>query len=191
MGFGFLFLTALALAMDAFAVSICNGMQMYPVRRKDVLRFGIFFGGFQGLMTTLGFLIGQTFRSFIGKFDHWVAFALLGLIGGHMIWEAWRSRKEEEACANTNTVSNKVMTLLAIATSIDALAVGISFSVIYVNLFLAVTLITVVTFLLSGIGVLLGKQLGKLFEQWAQIVGGVVLIGIGIKILVEHLVEGI
>lgn len=181
-------LTAIGLAMDASAVSICNGMQIDHLRLRHMLRFGTFFGFFQGLMTLLGFLIGSSFRRYIQAFDHWLAFGLLVLIGGKMIADFARG----DACPadekKNGLNSYKTMFVLALATSIDALAVGISFSVIRVNLWLAVGIIAGVSFVCSFVSVWLGKRLGAVLGKWAELVGGIILTGIGIKILVEHLI---
>lgn len=201
MNFLMILVTAIGLAMDAFAVSICNGLQLKKVRIRHLLQFGCFFGGFQGLMTTLGFLIGNAFREKIRAADHWIAFGLLTIIGGKMLWDAYKEFKNDPDDEPSDTESVppvvndviplRVMLLLALATSIDAMAVGISFSVIHVNLLLAVVTISVVSFVLSALGVRLGHLLGKLFERWTQVLGGIVLIGIGTKILIEHLVNKI
>lgn len=195
MSFATIFLTAVGLAMDAFAVSICNGMQIGRAGWRHMMRFGLFFGIFQSLMTTAGFLIGSVFRAVIQAWDHWIALALLAGIGGKMLWDTFRHRDEADcACggpmrAQTERLPFRVMLMLAVATSVDALAVGISFSVIRMDLPAAVATIGAVALALSAVGVRIGQRLGLIFERWAERIGGILLIGIGIKIFVEHLVR--
>lgn len=181
-----IFLIGLGLAMDAFAVSLTLGMN---TTKKDklgmALKASIFFGGFQGLMPFIGWAIGISFADSIEKIDHWVAFILLALIGGKMIFEA--IKEEDTAKKQEKGYSNKRFLILAIATSIDALAVGISFAFLNVNIVSAIIIIAIITFILCMIGVYLGKALGKLFGAKAEIIGGAILIIIGIKILIEHL----
>lgn len=184
MGFAGLFLIALGLSMDAFAVSICKGLSTRKLNFKHYLVIGLWFGGFQALMPSVGYLLGSFFEKYITSIDHWVAFVLLSLIGGNMLIEAF-SKNDEKADAS---FSFRTMLPLAIATSIDALAVGITFALLPdVNIFAAVSLIGITTFVLSAVGLVVGNAFGLRFKKKAEIAGGVILILIGVKILLEHL----
>ena len=186
MGFGELFLLAIGLSMDAFAVSVCKGLSVKKAGLKESTVCGGWFGGFQGLMPLIGYFLGTLFAGAIEAFDHWVAFGLLGIIGINMLKEAF-----EKGCdcnENNADFSVKTMFVMAVATSIDALAVGISLAMAgNVNIVVAVVLIGVTTFLLSGLGVKIGNIFGNRFEKKAQIAGGVILILLGVKILLEHM----
>jgi putative Mn2+ efflux pump MntP len=184
MGFGELMLLAVGVSMDAFAVSICKGLAMKKATLKAGLTCGIWFGGFQALMPVIGFFLGMLFAEAIQAIDHWVAFVLLGIIGISMLREAF-SQEEESHDAD---LSVKTMFVMAVATSIDALAVGISLAMAGdVNIFTAVALIGVITFFMSWVGVQIGNVFGSRFEKKAQLAGGVILILLGTKILLEHL----
>ena len=186
MGFGELFLLAVGLSMDAFAVSICKGLAMRKATLKGELTCGIWFGGFQALMPLIGFFLGALFAEAIQAFDHWVAFGLLALIGVNMLREAF-GEEECENCGDAD-MSVKTMFIMAVATSIDALAVGISLAMAGdVNIFTAVILIGLTTCVLSAIGVKVGNVFGSRYEKKAEAAGGIILILLGIKILLEHL----
>ncbi len=187
MGFGELLLLALGLSMDAFAVSICKGLAMKKADVKACCTCGVWFGGFQGLMPLIGFFLGTLFYRAIEAVDHWIAFGLLGIIGINLLKEAFS--REEADCSDCNgDLSVKTMFVMAVATSIDALAVGISLAMVgNVNIFAAVALIGVFTFWMSAAGVKIGNIFGSRFEKKAQIAGGVILILLGLKILLEHL----
>ena len=178
-----LFVIAVGLSMDAFAVSVCKGLSAGRVRLGHALTAGIWFGGFQALMPFLGWLLGSRFQSFISSVDHWIAFLLLGLIGLNMVRES-RSQEEEEVGAS---FAPKAMLPLAVATSIDALTVGITFAFLRVDILWAITLIGVTTFVLSAIGVKAGGIVGERGKSRAELAGGLVLILMGCKILVKHL----
>ena len=178
-----LFVIAVGLSMDTFAVSVCKGLSAGRVRLGHALTAGIWFGGFQALMPFLGWLLGSRFQSFISSVYHWIAFLLLGLIGLNMVRES-RSQEEEEVGAS---FAPKAMLPLAVATSIDALTVGITFAFLQVDILWAVTLIGVTTFVLSAIGVKAGGIVGERGKSRAELAGGIVLILMGCKILVEHL----
>ena len=184
MGIGELLLLAVGLSMDAFAVSICKGLSVKKAGLKQMATCGIWFGGFQALMPLIGFFLGALFYDAISSFDHWVAFGLLALIGINMLREAL-SKDEEEA---NDDMSIKTMFVMAVATSIDALAVGISLAMAgNVNIWAAIACIGVITFLMSGLGVKIGNVFGAKFEKKAEAAGGVILILLGLKILLEHL----
>lgn len=186
MGVGELFLLAIGLSMDAFAVSVCKGLSVKKAGVKESAICGGWFGGFQALMPLAGYLLGAMFADAIKAFDHWVAFGLLAIIGVNMLKEAFE--KGCECCENNADFSVKTMAVMAVATSIDALAVGISLAMAGdVNIWAAVALIGVTTFLLSGIGVKIGNLFGNRFEKKAQLAGGIILILLGIKILLEHM----
>ena len=187
MGFFELFILAVGLSMDAFAVSICKGLSLKDADLPSMSKCGLWFGGFQALMPLIGFTLGSLFAEAIKSVDHWVAFALLSLIGANMLKEAFSS--ECDCCSEKNAdFSVKTMFTMAVATSIDAMAVGISLAMAGgVNIFLAIALIGVVTCVLSGAGVKIGSVFGGRFEKKAQIAGGVILILLGTKILIEHL----
>ena len=178
-----LFIIAVGLSMDALAVAICKGLSMAKMSWRKGIIVGLWFGGFQALMPLIGYLLGAQFESKITAFDHWIAFILLGLIGGNMIRE-WVSGDEEKT---DDSVSIKSMLPLAIATSIDALAVGVTFAFLSVDIAPAVTFIGVITFVLSAIGVRIGAAAGARFKSGAELFGGLVLIVMGTKILLEHL----
>lgn len=178
-----IFLLAFALSMDAFAVSVCKGLATSKLKFKQMCIVGAWFGGFQALMPSLGYLLGSTFEKYITRFDHWIAFILLALLGANMIREAL-SGEEEKVDAS---YSFKPMLLMAIATSIDALAAGITLSTLQVNILLSAGLIGCTTFVISAVGVRVGNVFGSRFKRPAEIVGGVILILLGIKILLEHL----
>lgn len=178
-----LFLIAIGLSMDAFAVSVCKGLAMEKAPLKKAALAGIWFGSFQALMPLFGYLLGSRFEKYITSIDHWIAFILLALIGGNMIKEAF-SKSEEET---SSTMYFKEMFLLAVATSIDALAVGITFAFLRVNILSAVGLIGITTFILSIVGVKVGNLFGSHYKSRAELAGGVLLILMGIKILLEHL----
>ena len=180
-----LFFIAVGLAMDAFSVAVTDGITLRRVRIRDALLVGVFFGGFQFVMPCIGWLLGSTFSSYIQQCDHWIAFVLLAFIGGKMIYEALKPG--EDTGAVRNPLDLKVLTLLAIATSIDALAVGVTFATMHVSLLSAACVIGVVAFVFSAVGLFIGNKFGNLFGNQAEIIGGVVLIGIGLKILIEHL----
>ena len=187
MGIGELFLLGVGLSMDAFAVSICKGLGVRQARLKEMATCGVWFGGFQALMPLIGFFLGALFYDAISAFDHWVAFGLLALIGINMLREAF-SKEEECAECNGGDFSVKTMFVMAIATSIDALAVGISLAMAgNVNIWIAITFIGVITFLMSGLGVKIGNVFGAKFEKKAQMAGGIILVLLGTKILLEHL----
>ena len=169
--------------MDAFAVSICKGISMKKMNWKKAVIIGIYFGGFQALMPVIGYFLGTAFESIITNIDHWVAFILLGIIGGNMIKESFGN--ESENC--NDDVGFKTMIILAIATSIDALAVGITFAFLKVNLVAAISMIGVITFALSVVGTKIGNRFGDKYESKAELVGGIILVLLGIKILLEHL----
>lgn len=183
MGLIELFLIAVGLSMDAFAVSVCKGLAMPKCTFKKVAIVGLWFGGFQALMPAIGYILGAQFQEAIASIDHWIAFVLLALIGGNMIHEAL-DNDEEEADASLDV---KTMFLLAVATSIDALAIGITFAFLKVNIIPAVCFIGIVTFIISFAGVKIGKVFGARYKNKAEIVGGVILILLGLKILLEHL----
>ena len=186
MGFAELFLLAVGLSMDAFAVSICKGLAVKKATLKEGAICGVWFGGFQALMPLIGFFLGTLFAEAIEAFDHWVAFVLLAIIGINMLKEAFCKCSECED--HTDDFAFKTMLVMAIATSIDALAVGISLAMAgNVNIFTAVLLIGVTTFILSAIGVKIGNVFGSKYEKKAQFCGGVILILLGAKILLEHL----
>ena len=182
MGFTELLMIAVGLSMDAFAVSICKGLSLRRLRVRHALLAGLYFGGFQALMPLLGWALGVRFRVFIERVDHWIAFFLLLVIGLSMIREAL-GRAEEQ----NDDFSVKTMLLLAVATSIDALAVGVTFAFLQVHILPAVGLIGVTTFLLSALGIYVGKVFGARFRAGAELAGGLILILIGTKILLEHL----
>lgn len=186
MGFIELFLLAIGLSMDAFAVSVCKGLSVKKAGLKESAICGGWFGGFQGLMPLIGFFLGTLFAGVIEAFDHWVAFGLLAIIGINMLKEAF---SKCDCCEEHNAdLSVKGMFVMAVATSIDALAVGISLAMAgNVNIWIAMLLIGVVTFLMCALGVKIGNIFGGRFERKAQIAGGVILILLGIKILLEHL----
>ncbi len=186
MSFSELFLIAIGLSMDAFAVSISNGMAICNLRLKDALKFGFFFGLFQAFMPLIGFLAGHLFSSYIINLDHWVAFILLAYIGGKMILDVIRG-EDKEVCGSTQI---RVLLVLAIATSIDALAAGVTFAFLptmCMNIWGCVGVIGVTTFLLSTFGALIGKRAGDALGSRAQVVGGIILVAMGCKILIEHL----
>ena len=188
MGFGELLLLALGVSMDAFAVSICKGLAMKRATLKAGLTCGLWFGGFQALMPLIGFFLGALFADAIQAVDHWVAFLLLGIIGINMLKEAFE--KEECGCCEGHDadLSVKTMFVMAVATSIDALAVGISLAMAgNVNIFTAVLLIGAFTCAMSTVGVKVGNVFGSRFEKKAQLAGGLILILLGTKILLEHL----
>lgn len=178
-----LFTLAVGLSMDAFAVAICKGLALRKFSLKNAAIIGLWFGGFQGLMPLIGYILGVQFKSRITAIDHWIAFFLLGFIGVNMIKEAM-SKEEEPADAS---LSAKNMLLLAIATSIDALAVGVTFAFLSVQIIPAVSFIGVTTFLLSMVGVKVGSVFGTRYKSKAEFAGGIILILLGIKILIEHL----
>ena len=178
-----LLLLSIGLAMDAFAVSVCKGISMKKINCKKSCIIGLWFGGFQALMPTIGYFLGSAFESLVTNIDHWIAFILLGIIGGNMIKEAL-SKDEESQSDKTDF---KTMLVLAIATSIDALAVGITFAFLKVNLLLAISMIGIITFVISIIGTKVGNKFGSKYEKKAELAGGIILILIGIKILLEHL----
>ena len=188
MGFVELFLIGVGLSMDAFAVSICKGLGMKRLNKGQALVIGLFFGGFQALMPFIGWALGTQLADFITPIDHWIAFILLALIGGKMLFDAFRGDDEGEAGEPKDTrLDLKELLMLAIATSIDALAVGITFAFLGVNIVLAIAVIGVTTFALSVVGVAVGHAFGARYEKGATIAGGIVLILIGCKILLEHL----
>lgn len=187
MGFTELFLLAVGLSMDAFAVSICKGLAMKRATLKGAATCGVWFGGFQAIMPLIGFFLGSMFAGTIEAFDHWVAFGLLAIIGINMLREAFGG-EEEASVGNDADLSAKTMLILAVATSIDALAVGISLAMAGdVNIYTAITLIGLTTCVLSAIGVKVGNVFGSRYEKKAEAVGGVILVLLGVKILLEHL----
>ena len=181
-----LIVIAVGLSMDAFAVSICKGLSVRRLRSRHNIICGLYFGGFQALMPVLGWLLGRQFEALIKNVDHWIAFVLLALIGANMIREAVKNEEE-----NLNdSFSPKTMLPLAVATSIDALAVGVTFAFLDVMIVPAVSIIGVTTFIFSAAGVKIGNVFGAKYKSKAELVGGIVLVAMGIKILIEHLFFG-
>ena len=183
MGFPELFILAVGLSMDAFAVSVCKGLSIRALMPRHAVIVGLWFGAFQALMPLIGWLLGASFADRIAAIDHWIAFVLLALIGGGMIKEALS--RDEEDC--DPSLAPPAMLLLAVATSIDALAVGVTFAFLRVDILPAVALIGACTFLISAAGVKVGNVFGARYKSRAELFGGVVLVLIGLKILLEHL----
>ena len=187
MSFQEIFLIGVGLSMDAFAVALCKGLNMKKVNYVHTVIIALFFGGFQAVMPLLGWFLGKNFESYIKSVDHWIAFALLAYIGGKMAYEAIKGDDEDETGAQGDKLDLKELTIMAIATSIDALAVGITFAFLQVDVAPAVSLIGVTTFVISLAGVAIGHAFGSRYERPATVVGGIVLICIGLKILLEGL----
>lgn len=188
MGFAELLLLAVGLSMDAFAVSVCKGLSVKRMRLRYMLSTGLWFGGFQALMPLLGYLMGTTFERYIVAVDHWVVFALLTLIGANMIREALAPGEDCESESGDDGFGWKPMLMMALATSIDALAVGITFALLPdVNVLWAISVIGVTTFIMCAVGVGAGRTLGSRYSTKAGLAGGVILILIGLNILLEHL----
>lgn len=185
MSFVELFLIAVGLSMDAFAVSVCKGLGMSKFRRHYALVVGLFFGGFQALMPLIGWFIGNQFEQYISHVDHWIVFLFLSLIGGKMLWDGVRGKDED--CARCETLRFKELLFLAVATSIDALTVGFTFSFLQVSILPAIALIFFITFSLSCAGVYIGYRFGAKYRAKAEMAGGSILILIGCKVLLEHL----
>ena len=183
MGLLELFILAVGLSMDAFAVSVCKGLALKRVTLKNALTCGIWFGGFQALMQLIGYVLGNQFADYITTFDHWIAFILLCIIGGNMIRDSFD--KEEDSSGAS--LAFKAMLLLALATSIDALAVGVTFAFLKVDIISAVLFIGLITFTLSSIGVKVGSVFGAKYKSKAELAGGIILCVLGVKILLEHL----
>lgn len=178
-------LIAVGLSMDAFAVSIANGVTTKKLEIINAFKMAFFFGFFQALMPFLGWLLGSSFSSYIQNFDHWIAFLLLLAIGGKMIYESFSEKKEDEERIDYN--SYKMLFILAVATSIDALAVGLSFAFLEIKIATPCLIIGGITFVISFAGVVFGNKIGHFFENKIEIIGGLILIGIGTKILLTHL----
>lgn len=187
MSFAELFLIGVGLSMDAFAVAICQGLCMPKLNWRHAAVIALFFGGFQALMPFAGWLLGSQFAGYIQSIDHWVAFGLLLLIGGNMAREALSPEEEEVACAVSAKLDYKQLLLMAIATSIDALAVGVTFAFLEVSIVPAVSIIGCTTFCLSMVGVAVGNFFGARYKRRAELSGGIILILLGAKILLEHL----
>jgi len=183
MGIIELIILSIGLAMDAFAVAVCKGLSMPKMKWKNACIIGIYFGLFQAFMPLIGYLLGINFQDKICNIDHWLAFILLGIIGLNMIKEA----VSKESDIHNDSIKFKDMIILAIATSIDALAVGITFAFLKVNILLAISLIGIITFVISVLGVKIGNIFGDKYEKKAELAGGIILILLGIKILLEHL----
>lgn len=179
-----LFVLAVGLSMDAFAVAVCKGLAMRKITLGKMAVVGAWFGGFQALMPAIGYVLGYQFKDHIMAVDHWIAFALLVFIGINMIRE---SRKEEDEMTEDDSLKPRTMFILAVATSIDALAVGITFAFLEVNILAAVSFIGVITFVLSMAGVRVGNVFGTRYKSRAELAGGVILVLLGVKILLEHL----
>ena len=183
-----LFLLGVGLSMDAFAVSVCKGLGMRKLNKKQALIIGLYFGGFQALMPLIGWLLGSQFQQYITSIDHWIAFILLGFIGGKMMVEAVREWNEEETVEVMDApIDHKNMFVLAVATSIDALAVGITFAFLNTPIIEAITIIGITTMVLSIIGVIVGNFFGSRYKSKAEFIGGLILVLLGLKILLEHL----
>lgn len=180
-------LIGIGLSMDAFAVSICKGLAMRKVNKKQALVIGLFFGGFQALMPFIGWALGIQFQSHITNIDHWIAFVLLVFIGGKMIVEAVKPEEEEAVEVLDPPLDIKEMFLLAIATSIDALAVGVTFAFLDYPIVEAISIIGVTTFVISVGGVYVGNFFGSRYKNKAELAGGLILVLLGVKILLEHL----
>ena len=183
MGIAELVIIAIGLSMDALAVSICKGLSVQKIRPAHLLKTGIWFGGFQALMPVAGFFLGVSFADFVGTVDHWIAFILLGIIGGNMIKES--SHKDEDINVDED-FSFKTMLAMAVATSIDALAVGVTFAFLKVNIWEAVLMIGMITAIFSAVGVIIGNFFGARWKSKAEFAGGFILIAMGLKILLEH-----
>lgn len=183
-----LVLIGIGLSMDAFAVSITNGLCCTNINRRRALLTGLCFGGFQGLMPTVGYFLGKAFEQYIRAFDHWIALILLGYIGGKMIFDALRPGEEE---LHQTLLTPKLLFIQGVATSIDALAVGVSFAALQdVNILFAALLICCETFAFSVVGVVFGKRVGQKLGNRAQLVGGLILVCIGLKFFIEHMFFG-
>ena len=174
------------LSMDAFAAAICKGLNMRKLSVKNMFIIGLFFGGFQAGMPLLGWALGKNFEKYITSVDHWIAFALLLFIGGKMLWDVIKGDDDCGCCGCEEQLDIKEIFTLAVATSIDALAVGISFAFLRVNIGAAVSAIGITTFVLSALGVAIGNKFGAQYEKKATLAGGIILIAIGFKILLEH-----
>lgn len=183
-----LFLLGVGLSMDAFAVSVCKGLGMRKLNKKQALIIGLYFGGFQALMPFVGWLLGSQFQKYITSIDHWIAFILLGFIGGKMMIEAVREWNEEEVVDVMDApTDHKNMLVLAVATSIDALAVGITFAFLATPIVEAITIIGITTMVISIAGVVVGNFFGSRYKSKAEFIGGLILVLLGLKILLEHL----
>lgn len=183
-----LFLLGIGLSMDAFAVSVCKGLGMRRLNKKQAFIIGLYFGGFQALMPLIGWLLGSQFQKYITSIDHWIAFILLGFIGGKMMIEAIREWNEEETVDVMDApLDHKNMLVLAVATSIDALAVGITFAFLDTPIIDAITIIGITTMVISIIGVVVGNFFGSRYKSKAEFIGGLILVLLGLKILLEHL----
>ncbi|MBW8040092.1 MAG: manganese efflux pump [Planctomycetes bacterium] len=186
MGLITIIIVALALAMDAFAVSIVSGAAFRKLEVKHAFRMALFFGGFQAFMPLIGSLAGLTIKDHIADYDHWIAFGLLAAVGGKMFYESFKIAPTDK---NSNPANMVVLLFLSVATSIDALAVGITLPLLKVSIVVAVVIIGLITFALSYLGVYIGKKVGHFFEGRIEAIGGIVLIALGLKILIEHLIS--
>lgn len=186
MGFAELLLVGVGLSMDAFAVSVCKGLGMKQVNYRHALVIALFFGGFQALMPVIGWALGVQFAGFVSSVAHWIAFALLAFIGGKMLWDAFHEEEAEEVAEN-DRLDLRELVMLAVATSIDALAVGVTFAFLDVNIAPAVGIIGLTTFGLCLVGVVVGNLFGSKYQKPSTILGGLVLIGIGVKTVLERL----
>ena len=190
MSFIELLLVGIGLSMDAFAVSLCKGMNMRKLDYRRSFFIALFFGGFQAIMPLIGWMLGTQFEKYITRFDHWIAFILLGFIGGKMLWDAIKGEEvdDDDDCRTIGKAFFIELTILAVATSIDALAVGITLALLPgTSIWLSISTIGVITFIISFGGVVIGNRFGVKFQRVSQIAGGVILILIGLKILLEHL----
>lgn len=185
MGIAEIFLIGIGLSMDAFAVAVCRGLKMQKLNVKHTAVIALFFGGFQALMPLIGWFLGKQFEKYITAVDHWIAFALLAFIGGKMIYDSFK--KDDDDQGEKDVFNLKEIFVMAVATSIDALAVGITFAFLSVNIWSSISIIGVTTFVLSAIGVLIGHKFGAKYKNKAELAGGVILVLIGLKILLEHL----
>ena len=189
MGIVELLLTAIALSMDAFAVSVCKGLGMRRMRYDQALVISLYFGVFQALMPLIGWLLGTSFSRYSQALAHWIAFVLLAFLGGKMLWDVFHEKEDGEQESAERRLDHRELFMLAIATSIDALAVGIAFACLDVNIWSSISIIGVTTLVISFAGVWIGNRFGNRFQKKAEIAGGLVLILIGVKILAEHLIE--
>jgi putative Mn2+ efflux pump MntP len=187
MGLFELLMLSVALSMDAFSVAVCKGLCSKKINYKNMLIIAGFFGGFQAFMPLIGWFLGNSLKAYIVALDHWIVFGLLLVLGAKMIWDVFKGEDEATAASCEERLSLKELTVMAIATSIDALAVGITLAFLKVNMLLSVSVIGIVTFAISAFGVLIGNKFGAKYQKPATIVGGAVLILIGTKILLEHL----